>query len=373
MKRTINFLALAATLALFAAPALAQTAECNDAFKTATYKKWYDNRKDKQDVAFQAAEEYIKVCPDDAGPYGVAIKKFYDLYRAANSANETKKQFDDAVAKKNYAEQMRLGKQIIATEPDNVAAYIFMGTAGLSEPTLLNDSAQYAKKAIELIEAGKPFTPFTTKDQALAYLNKAVAKAMLKSAPADSIPYFLKAVRLESDLKKDPLLYADLASAYGEGPIAKQSAAYTAAGYTTETPESKLAVDNLNQLIDRQIDALARATALSNNPANKKALMDLLTGLYKDRNKSEAGLPELLAGVVNKPVPDYPTPLTLPTPAATPETTPAAAPAATPAVTPTATPAAKPTATPAAKPTTTPAAKPSPSPSPTPATKNGKQ
>ena len=364
MKRTINLLALAATLALFAAPALAQTKECNDEFKTATYKKWYDNRKDHQDLAFQAAEEYIKVCPDDAGPYALAIKKFYDAYKAANNANETKKQFDDAVVKKNYPEQMRLGKLIIASEPDNSAAYIIMGVAGLSDPNLLNDSSQYAKKAIELIEGGKPFAPFTTKDQALAYLNNAVAKSMLKSAPADAIPYFLKAARYESDLKKNPLLYNDLASAYGDGPIATQSEEYKRK-FTTESPESKLAVDNLNQLIDRQIDALARATALSTNPANKKALNDLLTGLYTDRNKNTTGLDALLAGVLAKPVPDYPTPLTLPTPAATPEAAPAATPTTTPAMTPTTTPA-KPTTTPA-KPPATPA-KPSPSPSPTPAT-----
>ena len=363
MKRTINLLALAATFALFAAPALAQTKECNDEFKTATYKKWYDNRKDHQDIAFQAAEEYIKVCPDDAGPYAGAIKKFYDAYKAASSANDTKKQFEDAVVKKNYAEQMRLGKLIIASEPDNSAAYIIMGVAGLSDANLLNDSNQYAKKAIELIEAGKPFAPFTSKDQALAYLNNAVAKSILKSAPADAIPFILKAVRYESDLKKNPLLYNDLASAYGEGPIAKQSGDYTK--FTTETPESKLAFANLNQLIDRQIDALARATALSTNPTNKKAFMDLLTGLYTDRNKSTTGLDTLLAGILSKPVPDYPTPLTeLPAdPAATPAT-PGAAPAA-PAATPAATPAAKP---PAAKPP----AKPSPSPSPTPSTRRAK-
>lgn len=365
MKRTINLLALAATLALFAAPALAQTPECNDAFKTATYKKWYDNRKDKQDIAFQAAEEYIKVCPDDAGPYAVAIKKFYDAYKAANSANETKKQFDDAVVKKNYPEQMRLGKLIIAAEPDNSAAYIIMGVAGLSDPNLVADSSQYAKKAIELIEAGKPFAPLPTKDQALAYLNNAVGKSLQKSAPADAIPYFLKAAKLESDLKKSPQLYADLAGAYGEGPIAKQSEEYKQK-YTTESPESKLAVDNLNQLIDRQIDALARATALSTNPANKKTLNDLLTGLYTDRNKSTTGLDALLAGILSKPVPDFPTPLTLPTPAATPADTPAATPAANPAVTPTATPTATPAAKPAATPAAKPAAKPSPSPIPSP-------
>src|SRR4030095_17201598 len=121
---------------------------------------------------------------------GVAIKKFYDAYKAANTANETKKQFEDAVVKKNYPEQMRLGKLIIAAEPDNSAAYIIMGVAGLSDPNLLNDSSQYAKKAIELIEAGKPFAPFTTKDQALAYLNNEVAKALQKSDPSEAIPYF---------------------------------------------------------------------------------------------------------------------------------------------------------------------------------------
>ena len=355
--------------ALLAAPALAQTAECNDVFKTATYKKWYDNRKDKQDIAFQAAEEYIKVCPDDTGPYGVAIKKFYDAYKAANDTNTTKKQFEDAVVKKNYAEQMRLGKLIIASEPDNSAAYIIMGVAGLSDPNLLNDSSQYAKKGIQLIEVGKPFAPFATKDQALAYLNNEVGKSLLKSAPVDAIPYFLKAARYESNLKKSAQLYADLAGAYGEGPIAKQSEEYKQK-FTTESPESKLAVDNLNQLIDRQIDALARATALSTNPANKKALNDLLTGLYTDRNKNTTGLDALLAGVLAKPVPDYPTPLTLPTPAATPEAAPTTTPAATtPAVTPTTTPAAKPTTTPAKPPATPAKPSPSPTPSPTPATR----
>jgi hypothetical protein len=332
MKRTTNLLALALMLAAVAAPALAQTPECTDDFKTATYKKYYDNRKDHQDIAFQAAQEYLAACQNDTTPYTAAVKKFHDLYKAANETNATKKQFDDAVAKKSYAEQMRLGKQIIASEPDNTAAYIIMGVAGLSDPAFLVESGEYAKKAIAMIEAGNPFTPFATKDQALAYLNNEVGKSLLKSAPADAIPYFLKAARLESDLKKDPLFYNDIASAYGNGPIAKQSEEYRTK-YTTETPESKVAFENLNALIDRQIDALARATALSTNPTNKKALMDLLTGLYKDRNKSDAGVPDLLAKVLATPVPDYPTPIAMPAPSPTPAATPAVVP--TPSPTPT--------------------------------------
>ena len=57
--------------------------------------------------------------------------------------------------------------------------------------------------------------------------------------------------------------------------------------------------------------------------------MDDLTGLYKFRNKNatEANVTELVTGVMEKPIPDLPTPITsLPaaTPGATPATTPAA-------------------------------------------------
>ena len=322
MKRTIRILAAAAIVAVFAAPELAQTKECNDEFKSATYQKWYDNRKDHQDVADQAAQEYLTTCPNDDSAYATAIKKFHDAYKALTAGMEIKKQFDEAFKQKKYADQIRLGKQIVASEPDNVVAYIIMGVAGLGDPSVLPDSAQFAKKAIELIETGKPFAPYESKDKALAALNYVEAKSLLKSTPGDAIPYLLKAARYESDLKKSPLLYLDLAAAYNDGPRAKQSEAYKQYLDKPESPESKLALANINQIIDRQIDALARAAALAANPADKKNVMDVLTETYKDRNKSETGLPELVATVLSKPLPDLPTPLTsLPTqPSSTPAT-----------------------------------------------------
>jgi hypothetical protein len=284
----------------------------------------------------------------------VAIKKFHAAYKKVTGDNALKKQFDDAYIKKNYAEQVRLGKQILATEPDNSTVYMIMGLAGLGDPALLNESSQYAKKAIELIEAGKPFAPYTTKDQPLAYLNNDIGKSLVKTSPAEAIPYFLKAARLESELKKSPQLYVDIGNAYGE-VIAKLSDEYKAK-FTIETPESKVAAGNINQFIDRQIDAFARATALTSNPEGKKTLMEVLTGLHKDRKGSDAGLNDMLATILSKPIPDYPTLLTAPA-APTPPATPAATPAASP------TPAAAP-ATPTATPTTS-----KPAPSPTPGTR----
>jgi tetratricopeptide (TPR) repeat protein len=327
MRRTIKLLTLAAMLAAFAAPAWAQAKECNDDFKSATYQKWYDNRKDHQDVAYDAAKEYLSVCAADDSPYKTALKKFKDAYDAITASATTAKQFDDAVKNGKYAEQVRLGKQLLANDPDNVnnvKIYIILGVAGLNDPSLLSDSAQYATKAIEMIEGGKPFAPLFdgSKDKALANLNYEIAKSTVKNDPTGAIPYFVKALKPESDLKKNPQVYAQLAGAYGAGPVTKLHNDYQVFVGKDETPESKLALANLNQVIDRQIDALARAAAVATDPADKKNVMDVLTGIYKDRNKTDAGLNELVAGILQKPLPEFPTPLTsLPTPASTPATT----------------------------------------------------
>jgi len=311
MKRTIKLLALAGLFAVFAAPTFAQTDKCTEEFKSATYQKWYDNRKGDQDAAYKAAKEYLATCTTE-DQYTKALANFVKAFDDLHANAKVNSDFQAAYEKKNYAEQLRLGKQIIAADPDKTSVYIVMGLAGLGDPALLNESSQYAKKAIEMLETGKPFAPYKTKDEPLAYLTYVVGKTSPKS---DAISYFLKAAKFDSDLKKDWRLYYDLAGAYGEGPRAKLTEEYKAKTPNgTETPESKLVLANLNLVIDRQIDALARAAALV-DATNKKAIMEELTDLYKYRNKSETGLNELVATVLSKPIPEVPTPLTsLPTP-----------------------------------------------------------
>lgn len=310
----IKIMALALAIAAFAAPALAQSKECNDENKAAWYKTFYDNFKgtaEQQKTAVDAANTYIAACPDDPNdkqrPYMV---KFVEKWTIVQDKAKIAAAFDDAVKGKKYADQIKYGKQLLATDADNPGINIILGSAGLGDPNLLAESTQYAKKSIELIEAGKPFAPFTSKDQALAYLNYVIAKNTVKSDPTGAIPYFVKTAKFQSDLSKNPLLYNELAAAYGEGPVAKLTEDYKAYIGKPESTESKLVIANLNQAIDRQIDAFARAAALSTNPADKKAIMDVLTGLYKDRNKSDAGLNELLAKVLSTPVPEAPTPIT---------------------------------------------------------------
>ncbi len=327
MKWINRAIALAALLALSTVAAWAQTQECTDEFKTAKYTEWYNNRQSDQDVAYKAANDFLTACPNEPadGPWAPqlkALKKFKGDYEDLVIKKKLATDFDAAVKNKNYVDQIRVGKQLVAipSNADNAVIYIIMAGAGLGDPNVMSDSAAAAKKAIDLIEGGKPFAPtYQTKDQALAAMNYVLAKAALKNSPNDAIAYFVKAAKYESDLKKSALLYNELAGAYGEGPVAKLTEDYKKYIGQPESDASKLVLANLNQALDRQIDAYARAAALSTNAADKKAVMETLTELYEFRNKTKEGVDQLVAGILSKPLPEPPTPITtLPTATTTP-------------------------------------------------------
>jgi hypothetical protein len=329
--KLIKLLALTAIVAVFAIPAIAQADQCNDENKAAWYKTFYDNYKGDvpaQKIAYDAAKKYLGTCPDDPNDAQAKyMKKFVDLVDKNKAAGDTAKACDDAVKNKKYADEMKYCKEVLVKDPDNVDINSILGIVGLSEGTLLNESANYARKAIQLIESGKPLKAYSH-DQALAYLNWTIGRSQLTSAPAEALKSLLAAAKLESEVKKTSQLYTDINAAYAVGPrktLSEEYKAKTPGG--TETPESKIVLENLNQVIDRQIDALARAAATATDAAKKKEALDDLTELYKFRNKgaTDANVTELVASVMTKPIPDLPTPITslptTPTPAATPATT----------------------------------------------------
>jgi hypothetical protein len=320
MKWIIRAIAVAAVLTGSAVAGWAQTPECTDELKTAKYSEWYDNRKDNQEAAYKAAKDFLTACPSEPedGPWAAqlkALKKFKADYEALNTNKKLADDFQAAVTAKNYADQIRLGKQLAAANPENPAIYLLMGGAGLGDPNQLGESASAAKKAIELVEGGKPFSPYPSKDSALAAMNYVIAKSLIKT-PAEAIPYFVKALRYQSDLQKSPVAYNELATAYGEGPVDKFAKDYKSladAGKSVDSPEIKLVVANLNQAFDAQIDAFARAAAVSTTPADKQAFMKVLGEVYKDRNHADATpdqLNTLVASALSKPIPDAPKTLT---------------------------------------------------------------
>lgn len=373
MNKIIGAIAIYATLALAApfanvielkaqtpAPsAAAAQGPCTEESKAAWYADFTKFRTPDPTKAYEAARKYVAACPAEFAQVKVLRESLAktDLPAEARTAAEAElkvlaipsylekwviayekearkiKLANLFVEQRKYADALPVAKEVLADEPENLTAHIALGYGGyVLAVTTKNESANaeainYAKKAIQLIEAGKTaenWAPFKSKDDALGYLYYSVGFLERASNPAEALTYFVKAAQFDSEIKKNPQTYAFIASAY-ENEYAKQSAEYEHL-YTgkDETPESKLAVANINQLVDRIIDALARAVAVSGTDASAQASKALwlarLTELYKfSHNKSDAGLNELIAGVMSKPLPPVPTPITT-LPATTPAT-----------------------------------------------------
>ena len=390
MKKLITFLGICTTVAILALPAAARTSiaqpdlavqdQCSQEVKDALYASFLKLRKDDQAKAYEDAKKYL-ACP--AGTPTEAQQKIIDYLKKWATAYEEgmkKIRFIQLLYKDmKYPEAYALGKEILATEPENLTIMVHLGANGyllapLNNAALTAESNAYAKKALESLEQGKTvedYAPLAGRDVAVAYLNYTIGTQALQNDPSTALKYLLKAAQFETPLKKGPYTYAYIAGAYETGPYAKQSQQYKDMySGKDETPESKLALANINQLVDRMIDGYARAVALAGTDqkyaAAKQGWMDTLTQWYKFRNNNaDTGLTELLAGILAKPLPPEPTPLTsLPAAPATPAATPVSnsgAPATNGGTAPSTTPATTTGTKPAATPATTPA-KPAPKP-----------
>jgi tetratricopeptide (TPR) repeat protein len=383
MNKLIRLMTLSAVVAMLALPALALAkttpltetnvapVQCEEEAKTALYKKFTENRTTNPQVAYDTAKEYLTKCPAE-DQYTAYMKKWNAAYEKAIRKPNLEQLMKDG----KYAEAYALGKQILVDEPNDVLTLRQAAVAGFNlaltnKEVSAVEATNYARKALQLIESGrgfeegKPLDP-KIKEENLGLLNLAIGYLALKSNPSDAVGALLRAAQTDSSFKKDPQTYIWLANAYQTGPYKKLSDEFEA-NYRgkDETPESKAALENLNQVIDRIIDASARAVALATDPkyATVKAQLNTqLTNFYKFRhNDSEAGLPEFIASVLSKPLPPQPVLNATPPPATSSTATPAATSTPAGSTTPATTTAPNNTAPASTKPATA-------TPSPTPAT-----
>ncbi len=234
--------------------------------------------------------------------------------------DERKSDLPGLINAKNFADAYRTGAKILADEPDDLRTQIDLGYAGYLAASAKNETYNtealgYARKAIQAIESGKAPTewaPFKGKDDTLAYLHYAVGFLTLKTTPDQAIDSLLKAAQYDSDIKRTPSTYYFLAAAYESGPYKTMSAAYqTAYANKPETPESKAALEKLNVVMDRIIDAYARAIAAAGTDPkteqSRKEWMAVLSNYYKFRHDgSDAGITEFIAASLQKPLPPKP-------------------------------------------------------------------
>lgn len=290
--------------------------ETDDPAKIATYQRFLDNHKNNPVVAYQAARDYLNKYTKDKDEYTDYLNKWVTAYER----DERKLNLPGLINEKKFDEAYKTGAKILADEPDYLRAQIDLGYAGYIAASAKNEThnseaLSYATKSIQAIEGGKvpsEWAPFKGKDDTLAYLNYAVGFLTLKTDPNKAIDSLLKAATYQSDIKKTPSTYYFLAVAYESGPYKTLSSAYqTEFAGKPETPASKAALEKLNVVMDRIVDAYARAIASAGtdpkSEQSRKEWLAQMTNYYKFRNNgSDAGMTEFINGITQKPLPPKP-------------------------------------------------------------------
>jgi tetratricopeptide (TPR) repeat protein len=290
--------------------------ETDDPVKIQIYQRFYDNNKTNPAVAYQAARDYLQKYTKDKDQYIDYLTKWVTAYER----DERKRVLPNLINEKKFAEAYSTGAKILADEPNYLRAQIDLGYAGYLAASAKNETfnataLDYSRKAIREIESGQTpgdWAPFKGKDDTLAYLNYAVGFLTLKTSPEQAIDALLKAAQYDSDIRKTASTYYFLAAAYESGPYKTMSAAYqTQFANKPETPESKAALEKLSVVIDRIIDAYARAIATAGtDPKTEQSRREWLvqvTNYYKFRHDgSDAGLTDFIATSLQKPLPPKP-------------------------------------------------------------------
>jgi hypothetical protein len=347
MKKISMFLTIGATVALLAVPVAANNLitinddqaqdQCSQDAKNALYQEFLKFRKDDQVKAYDAAKKYL-ACPAaaDITPEQQKIIDYLKKWATAYEVGSREAAFDKALwTDKNYPEAFKLGGEILSSDAENLKVLVALGTNGYlvaNNAQLTGLALDYARKALALIEGGKSlenWQPLTGKEAALAYLNFTIGTLTVEKDPSNALKNLIKSAQYETPLKKSPYTYAYIAAAYETGPYAKQSEEYKRLyGGKDETPESKLALANINQIVERMIDGYARAVSLAGADAAytkaKTGWTESLTTWYKYlHNNTTDGMDTYVASITTKPLPPEPTPLTSLPPTATPTSTPA--------------------------------------------------
>lgn len=328
MKKLIRLLVFAGLVATLALPVVAQTtpaattapSQAEQEAKTALYTKFTENRNSNPQVAYEAGKEYLQkyeATDGAADQYIAYIKKWVDSYDKIARRNQLLQQLKE----KNYNGAFASSRQVLTDFPDDLGVLYELAKAGLFAATSGNkanngDAINYTKRTIQLLESGKTFEkdkPIANKDEIIGGLNYSLGFFLRESQPSEAANYFVKAAQVEGFAKKDPQTYIFLAEAYETNEYGKLSTRYNAECKTDEqiaTPACVALKGQADAVVDRIIDALARAIAYSNTSADaakyaqaRTEWTNQLTTYYKYRKGSEEGLKELIAGITSKPLP----------------------------------------------------------------------
>lgn len=287
----------------------------SDNNKENLYAQFTDYRKslnpEERRLAYPAAKDYLRKYGGDEDSNARDVQKFVTDYERALYDKDV----FTAYTAKNYLKSFELGRSHLKTDPDDFFVLATLTEAGyesaIAGNAALNDeTTSYARRAIKLLEGGKLAKPdpFKNMEFARGFLNSALGWFVKDLAPAEAAAAFLKAAQSDTPYRTDPSIYHRMGVAILKGEFASLSTEYNEKfGAKQASPEQSAMLTRVMHAGERAIDAYARAVALMDRPEQQEAknkILAQLTTLYKSfHNNSDAGLNELIATVLSKPLP----------------------------------------------------------------------
>lgn len=308
MKKLVSIFCLLLLTATLTISAIAQKTLSKDELFNKIAKLSQTKKSEDKDKAYQMSKEYLAQYGNDKDEKTTKIKDFVEKYRT--SAINIK--LDEG----KTAEAFALGKEILANEPEN--SYVTMNLAyggyevltKKKDKSFADDSVKYAKKTLEMFEAGKTpktFQPFASQTEATALMYYVIGSFAVDSDVKEAAENFYKALQYDSKIKNTAYPYYYIAYNY-EKMYEKAAKDFQAkhGSKTTEDDEYRKDNANLEKLLDKMLDAYARTVKVAqaeNNPtanAWKQRYMEI----YKFVKQGEAGADEYLTNISSKPMLD---------------------------------------------------------------------
>ena len=288
----------------------------------ARYEKYKTAKKSpcgERSKAILIGKQIIELYGDDADNQPVIefIRKDIPKIEEADRICERNARYDSSYKAKKWGSFFAVSKEIIAEEGDSRLALDVMLTlvavgfdiAAFEKTNAYNsDTVFYAKRAIELIEAGVrtqsrwgTFEPYETKSKALGWLNYTIGYISYFRFKENkkAIPYFYRAAQYDMEFKYDAFIYQAVAIYYFD----KEAVLASSLAVNEFITKANAAANNP---FDDGFGYTAKETAKQNEIA---ALYKNLVNLYNMRYNLEpgenvTGFADYIQKIINRPLID---------------------------------------------------------------------
>jgi hypothetical protein len=308
MKHIFRLFCLVAMFSIFNAFSIAQ----DDAKKTESFNKiaklFNSKKTEDKEKAFKEAKDFL-------AKYGTGTDEKVTKIKDAVEAFELDK-FNAYLNEGKTDDAFLLGKEMLERKADNTYITMNLALGGLEafekkkDDSFAGDSINFAKQTIQLLAAGKApktFQPIKDQAEANALMYYIIGIFSADVDDKESANSFLKSTTFDSIYKTNSFVYYKIA-AYYDKMLVEASKNYQVkhGAKTKEDAEMKADNEKLDKILDRVIDAYARAVKYAETDKNPSIenWKNRLKQIYVFRKQSEAGLTEYINNVLSSPMPE---------------------------------------------------------------------